>query len=145
MTTYSYWRGALLATLCAGPVFISPVFVIPSLRGDGSIGGLLILIGISALFGPVISFLPILFGGHVMAQWGSRNPRARHPALWGLVGAALAALISIGLDQIERADPRIWAFFAFTGTVCALLVRFGTHWDDETPSVPTNTHEGEVK
>lgn len=147
MIDFSYWRGALLALLCAGPVFVLPLFFISlSTVGPSThIGGLIFAIIFSVPFGGVIAFLPVFFGGYWMALWGSRNPRARHPLVWGVAGALLATLGAAVLIAFARGDIRLSILFAFTGAVCALLVRFGTYWDDETPPVPTNTHEGEVK
>lgn len=147
MITFNYWRGALLATICAGPVFVFPFFLMPIPPvGPGALfSGLIALFGISILFGAVIAFLPVFFGGYFMALWGSRNPRARHPVLWGIAGAALATPIGMFLTGLERGDPRFWALFAFTGAVCALLVRLGTRWDEPAPPAPLNAHQGEEK
>lgn len=131
MINFNYWRGALLAMLCAGPVFIAPAFLmpLPPIGPGAFISGFVALIGIAILFGAVISFLPIFFGGYFMALWGSRNPRARHPALWALAGALFAAPVAAILTGLERGDAWLWALFAFTGAVCAVLVRLGTRWD----------------
>lgn len=148
MIDFNYWRGAVVAMLCAGPVCISPVvLLLPYPAGPGpTISGLTALIGISILFGAMISFLPIFFGGYFMALWGSRNPRTRHPALWSAVGAVVATVIAAVLFILNRGgDFSLGALFAFTGAVCALIVRFGTRWDDEIPPVPLKTDEGEVK
>ncbi len=133
MINFNYWRGALLATLCAGPVFIAPAFLMPlPPMGPGAfIGGFITLIGIAIMFGALIAFLPVFFGGYFMALWGSRNPRARNPALWALAGALFAVPVAVIMAGFGRGDIWIWAVFAYTGAVCALLVRYGTRWDDD--------------
>ena len=147
MISFNYWRGALLAMLCAGPVFVLPLFFVsmPSGGKGAYIGPLVFALLLSIPFGAAFAFLPVFFGGYVMALWGSRNRRARHPVLWGVAGALMATLIAAILIGLARGDVRVSILFAFAGAVCALLVRLGTRWDDDLAPAPLNAHQGEVK
>lgn len=148
MITFNYWRGALLAISCAGPVFILPLMFTstPSDENGVHFGALVFALLLSTPFGAAFAFLPVVFGGYFMALWGSRSPQARNPLVWAAAGALLAAGIALVLTLLAQADDfSLSGWFAFTGAVCALIVRFGTSWDDETPPTPMTTHEGEVK
>lgn len=64
-----------------------------------------------------------------MSRLGNAYSITRWPGFWGAAGAALAAPMSrmlMGEDGLGKAT-----LFAFTGAVCALIVRYGTRWSDD--------------
>lgn len=112
---------ALAAQQCA-PADSIPIGY-PSVELLGIVG----LVGLASAVGAVVSALPLLIGVFVMSALGRWNLGLRHPAIWALAGAAMAALLVLGGDI---ATPPALALLC-TGAVCAALARGYVHWPED--------------
>ena len=148
--SFEFAKGAGYAAVSAGPIFVLALTMESVLTGGASPRDLtvlplvlLIAIPVAIPIGAIIGTLPIALGGFIMGWLGQRYRTARRNTAWGLAGLALAlplAALLAGNPMLEHVTP-----FAFTGAVCALLVRLGTRWDAEAAAPPNHMHKGEVK
>lgn len=133
---FEYAKGAGYAAVSAGPVFVL-AFIAGALIADGIPARDLAVLPFALLFivlfgvpiGAILGTIPIAFGGFVMGWLGRRFPVARRYAAWGGAGAILALPLAALLARsatVEQTAP-----FAATGAICALIVRYGTRWDDD--------------
>lgn len=134
MTRFHYGRGAARALVCAGPSFVlllllGEIFRDPSGIDLREIWALLPILLVATVVGMVISLLPILLGGFAMSHIGARWIAARHPIAWASIGATMGMLMALLFDEAAR----FWLMlpFAMNGAACALIVRYGTRWDDD--------------
>lgn len=141
-----FYRGGLLATLLAGPIFLltlglaplaldaaRPLTLHPAVA-DGAV--MLPIAAASIVLGSVLAVMPVWLGGTTMGWIAARNPGLAHPAFWSLVGAAITAAAAIALDFAP--DTPIGFALIATGAICATIVRYGTRWSDE--SAPLTPH-----
>ena len=133
---FSYGFGAALALFAAGPTFILSLILGTLLTGPignfGTLGGFLAVAVFSIPFGMVLGALPISLGGFVMGYLGVSDALYRHYGVWGCAGAivALPMPVLLGFDT----EWESMSLFAFTGAICALIVRYGTRWSEEKPT-----------
>lgn len=130
---FRYRFGAALALLAAGPVFLLSLMLITLLTSPthselGSLNGLLVVAMFSIPFGIAFGAIPILLGGLVMGWLGVDVKCSRHPIIWGLTGALAAQPMALVIFDGLKDAP---VLFAFTGAICALIVRYGTRWSDD--------------
>ncbi len=64
-----------------------------------------------------------------MGWAAARNVGLMHPAIWAIAGGASAAAAALALDP-QAESPVTFALIA-TATLCALIVRYGTRWSDD--------------
>lgn len=122
--------GATAATFAAGPSFViigmavdygtEPVHPF----GVDGLGVIIIFLPFASLFGVFLAFLPIVAGASLLGAVGRNNAGVRLPAFYMLAGAGAGA--SIG--TVGGAAGA--AVMATVGTICALICRWGTHWQD---------------
>lgn len=124
MQRFHYASGAAFALLAAGPLFVLPMMFIPGV-------GLMVFFAmpIAILIGAMIAAIPVVGGGFLMGWLGVRNEAMRNPLGWGGAGALLALVIAIMFGAAQEA-PAL-SLFLFTGISCALIVRYGTRWSDD--------------
>lgn len=81
------------------------------------------------VIGAVGAALPAWLGGAVMARASAGNVGLRHPACWAIAGGAMVAMpvAALGEDSFQYTGLALIA----TGAICALLVRYGTRWSDD--------------
>lgn len=138
--TYQFARGSRTACLSAGPVFaamllFTAVFESPAAAVSIDIQWIEVLFGILVMIMPLIliggllAFFPVWLGSNLMAWAGEYNIGLRHPAIWGIAGGSIAAM-PVALLDAGAAAPFSTALIA-TAAICALLVRYGTRWDDD--------------
>ncbi len=138
MPRVSYAGGVVRALLAAGPIFLGVlmigVFLFYPQHGPSGweFLGLIPLLMMSVAVGLILSLIPILIGSFLMATAGINAPWTRLPALWALVGALLAniATLAIGNNPFVF-DPALFTLFGLTGAICALIIRYGTRWSDD--------------
>lgn len=121
--------------MSAGPIFVlafamETLIIGGAAQRDLAILPLVLLIAtpVAIPIGAIVGTIPIALGGFIMGWLGQRHPMARRNAVWGFAGLVLAlpfAALLAGTSMLEHVTP-----FAFTGTVCALIVRYGTSWSD---------------
>ncbi|MBX3594071.1 hypothetical protein [Sphingomonas sp.] len=134
MKSFTYWRGATLAILLAGPCMLAVItlnellFPEPPITQGGFTVGPLVAVPIAVVVGVPSSAIPVLAGGWTMGALGRSRRWARHPASWALAGAILSWPLALFFDK--GSVPIVIAQFALTGAICALVVRFGTRWSD---------------
>lgn len=134
MTHFYYRFGAALALVSAGPSFVLLLLLGQigrnPLAGDLSeLWQIFPLLLVTVIPGMVIAFLPILLGGLAMAYAGARSTSARHPIVWAGAGAILGMLMAFLFDDTARSG--LVLPFLLNGAICALIVRYGTRWSDE--------------
>ena len=141
-----FFRGGFVATLLAGPIFLSSLGLAPlaldaarpmalhPVVADGAV--MLPITAASIVLGAILAVMPVWLGGTAMGWIAARNPGLAHPAFWALVGAVIAAAAAIALD-FPPDTPIGFALIA-TGTICATIVRYGTRWSDD--SAPLTPH-----
>jgi hypothetical protein len=142
---FSFFRGGLIATIGAGPIFLmmfglalwthAPGEAINLNMNAQDQAALLPMLAASLVFGALLAVLPVCIGGVAMGWAAARNAGLMHPAIWAIAGGASAAGAALPFDpQIE--SPFAFAMIA-TGALCALIVRYGTRWsDDNAPLTP---------
>ena len=129
---FKYCFGAALALLAAGPAFILSLILSTALTSpiQGELGAFTSLLAFAIFsipFGVAFGAIPILLGGWAMGWLGVDVRWSRHPVTWGLAGALAAQPMTlIVFSGLEDAP----VLFAFTGAICALIVRYGTRWSD---------------
>ena len=128
MTEVHSTRGVRFALLGAGPIFVTALAIShPILAGeDGSPWLLLILppfILVTVVFGAFLATLPVLVSTHFILWLSGRSVKARHPVVWAAIGAMLGLATGLATGCVLP--------LAATGATCALLVRYGTRWDDD--------------
>jgi hypothetical protein len=134
--SFEYAKGAGYAAVSAGPIFVLAFAMETLITGRASPRDLavlplvlLIAIPVAIPFGAIAGTIPIALGGFIMGWLGQRHRTARRNTAWGFAGLVLAlplAALLLGASMLEHVTP-----FAFTGAVCALLVRYGTRWNDD--------------
>lgn len=136
---FRFYRGGFVATLAAGPVFLLTLALAPlvleagepfsldPIAQDGAV--MLPIAAASIVLGSVVSIIPIWLGGTAMGWISARNAGLTHPAIWAIVGAAASAASASALD-FSLISPVGLALIA-TGAICALIVRYGTRWSDD--------------
>jgi hypothetical protein len=140
-----FYRGGFVATLAAGPIFLSTLGLAPLALDparsmalhpvvvDGAV--MLPVTAASIVLGSVLAALPVWLGGTAMGWIAARNPGLAHPAAWALVGGATTAAAAAALDFAP--DTPIGFALIATGAMCATIVRYGTRWsDDSAPPTP---------
>ena len=134
---FEYAKGAAYAILSAGPIFLLAFAIGVLATGEGSwrdlsvwLLGLPIILLVAIPVGAIIGTIPIAFGGFVMCWLGQRYRIARHPAAWGLAGSILALPLAMALP-LPSSVLELIAPLAATGAICALIVRYGTRWSDD--------------
>ncbi|WP_343519855.1 hypothetical protein [Sphingomonas sp.] len=122
MQRFHYATGAAIAMAAAGPLFLIPIAF--------SVGPMAFLaIPLAIPIGAVIAAIPVIVGGFLMGSLGTQHDATRKPFAWGGAGALLALAIARIFDAIP--DPLFTGGFIFTGICCALIVRYGTRWDED--------------
>jgi hypothetical protein len=122
------------ASLAAGPVFMVVTLYGEQLQpgpwgvlgSDPDLRAVLAAIVAASFVGTIVSFLPNLIGVYAMGRLGGRNVGLRHPAIWGLGGAALAAIPFV----LSDAPDAIVQAVAGVGAGCALVARLFVTWRD---------------
>lgn len=100
----------------------------PTQSGLDALGSLVAFAMFSIPFGVTFGAIPILLGGLVMGWLGVDVRCSRHPVIWGLAGVLAAQPMALVIfDGLEDAP----ILFAVTGAICALIVRYGTRWSDD--------------
>lgn len=134
MTRFHYGHGAALALVAAGPSFmllllVGQLLYDPTGTDLTELLALLPVLLIATVVGMVISLLPVLLGGLAMGYLGVLSVGARHPVLWAAAGAGLGALMGFAFDSARTS----WLVLPFllNGAICALIVRYGTRWSDD--------------
>jgi hypothetical protein len=134
-----FYRGGFIATLAAGPVFLlslgfAPLaldaprpIALPLTAAEGAV--MLPIMAASIVLGSMLSVMPVWLGGTAMGWIAARNPGLAHPASWALVGGATTAAAAMALD-FAPSTPIGFALIS-TGAICALIVRYGTRWSDD--------------
>ena len=135
--TGSRAAGIILASVCAGPVFVISVCLAtlygmlprPMAVSAETMGLFAALLAASLPFGGVIAILPNLFGTLVMAALAESEEWARTPCVWMLAGAVIGLGIALPLGT---GDPdRFFAFgFVITSAISARLCRTFLRWTD---------------
>jgi len=133
---FEYAKGAAYASLSAGPIFLLALAIGALVTGEWAwrdFAVLLLSLPLVLLFaipaGAIIATLPIAVGGFVMSWLGQHYPGTQNGGVWGLAGAVSAlplATLLAGSSFLEFV-----AHFAATGVICALIVRYGTRWSDD--------------
>jgi hypothetical protein len=138
MKRVEYAGGVIRALLAAGPVFLITILigaVILKSPDTIQVWELLYLIPLlmaSVAFGLMISLVPILTGTAVMATAGIYWSWTRGRSIWAAAGASLGMMMVLPFGNSGGAvDWGSLALFAITGAICALIVRYGTRWSDE--------------
>ena len=136
MRSFNYVRGAAISVVAAGPVFALALVAsaspgqLPSFAELGSPAiALPFILLLSVIWGVLIATIPVLAGGLAMAWLGNRFTVIRRPSIWALAGAATAMPLPLPFGYFSI--PELLLPFAVTGAICALIVRYGTGWDDE--------------
>ncbi|MCW4460375.1 hypothetical protein OK349_01535 [Sphingomonas sp. BT-65] len=135
MKTFRYARGSAIALLSAGPIFLTTLLIAMVVIGpqDGEVVGILLGIIPAAIiaipFGVILGAIPILLGGFVMGNLGAQWPASRHPLFWAIAGGLMALPMPVLLHL--DSGWQIIALFFFVGSACALIVRYGTRWSDD--------------
>ena len=134
MTHFYYRFGAALAMVSAGPSFV--LLLLLGQIGRNPLGGdldepwqIFPLLLMMVIPGMAVAFLPILLGGLAMAYVGTRSTSARHPVIWAGAGAILGMLMAFLFDGTARSG--LVLPFLLNGAICALIVRYGTRWSDD--------------
>lgn len=137
---YQFARGRWISCLSAGPVFaaallFTAVFESPAAtviidvhRGE-IVGGILMMAPPLVLIGGLLAVFPVWLGSNLLASAGERNIGLRHPAIWAIAGGAMAAIPKAALDAGTISS--FGTALIVTGAICALIVRYGTRWSDE--------------
>lgn len=134
MTHFHYRFGAALAMVSAGPSF-GLLLLLGQIARDplgGELNELWLIFPLLLMMvipGMVVAFLPILLGGLAMAYCGTRSTSTRHPIVWAGAGATLGILMAFLFDDTARSG--LVLPFLLNGAICALLVRYGTRWEDD--------------
>lgn len=138
MKRVEYAGGVIRALLAAGPVFLITILVgAVILKTPDAIQGwellyLIPLLMASVAFGLMISLVPILTGTAVMATAGIYWSWTRGRSIWAGAGALLGMIMILPFGNSGGAvDWGSLALFAITGAICALIVRYGTRWSDD--------------
>ncbi|RSU60126.1 hypothetical protein DAH55_12115 [Sphingomonas koreensis] len=134
MMHFNYRFGAALAMVSAGPsfallLFLADMILDPFGIEPSTLWTLFPVVLIAVIPGMAIAFLPILLGGFGMAYFGTRSTSARHPITWAVAGAILGMLMAFLFD--DSAQSGLVLPFLLNGAICALIVRYGTRWDDD--------------
>lgn len=137
----SFYRGGLVATLAAGPLFLLMLGLAVIVTGAGEaidvdpggkmLGPLLPILAASLVIGAFLAVLPVCIGGTVMGWVAARNIGLAHPAIWAMAGGGAMAGGLLPFGAIG--DSPVSIALIATGTICALIVRFGTRWSDANP------------
>ncbi|WP_447724540.1 hypothetical protein [Sphingomonas koreensis] len=124
MQRFHYASGAAIALFAAGPLFLLPMMFISGV-------GLMVFFAmpIAIPIGAMIAAIPVIGGGFLMGWLGVRNEAMRNPVAWGGAGALLALVIAAMFGATQ--EPALIGLFLFPGISCALLVRYGTRWSDD--------------
>lgn len=135
MIGFHYRCGAALALVSAGPAFILLLLVAAVVISPQEGETVAALIGalpaaiISIPFGAILGAIPIMVGGLLMGNLGVVSRASRHPLPWAAAGGSMAlpmpVLLNIGTEW------GLYGLFALTGAICALIVRYGTRWSDD--------------
>ncbi len=133
-----------LAILSAGPTFLlgllfgaaatapdEAIAINEAVDQPGFVVGILAVVGLSSLFGAVLSLMPNLIAGGIMKWLGESNLGMRLPVMWSLVGGLAAGTPAYMLMGANSQSPSIAFAFAFTGAVCGLIVRWRIRWDND--------------
>ncbi len=139
MKRVEFCGGVAMAVFAAGPIFIMSWIVLrlfyqpPNTLADfQDIFLALVAVPIAIPLGALISLIPTLVGGTVMALLGARHPTTRRPLVWAFAGASLSALILAPFNSIlQPAAAGMFIWFGVIGAICALIVRYGTRWSDD--------------
>ncbi|MCR5872131.1 MULTISPECIES: hypothetical protein [unclassified Sphingomonas] len=134
MRRVTYLGGVARAVLAAGPIFVLAVTFGSLLVDPGAFDPIWLftiipVLMMSIAIGMLISAVPIVVGGAAMAFAGVKWPRTRGREIWAGAGAMLGMALVLPLDI--PGTPSSWehyALMAFTGGICALIVRRGTYW-----------------
>lgn len=134
MPPFRYGFGAGLALLAAGPVFALLLILGMSASSTGTDNTTnwfvlsLMMLPFALIFGLILGILPIVFGGLLMGWLGARAVWTRHPMIWATIGGVIGLLMALPFNWH---DAQLSIMFALTGAVCALIVRYGTRWSDD--------------
>lgn len=133
-SSFHFSLGAGLAISCAGPVFLTLLWlgelvIVGHSAWIGSIGSFFTLLPLAVIVGAVLGAVPIVLGGLIMGHLGTDIPDSRRYIVWAIAGMIVAQLIQLVLGL--PFTMALCALFQGTGTICALIVRYGTRWSDD--------------
>lgn len=133
MRTNSTASGVAVATLLAGPVFMT-ILALTIVAKDGVtsdiVSNLLLFLLVSVPFGAIAAILPNVLGSRLLAAAGQANVAFRLPVMWLLAGAAAGAMIGMAFANANGAGDGPIALMAAVGAIEASLCRLFTRWDD---------------
>lgn len=138
-----FFGGALLASVAAGPIVLTPFAVIGLLPSRPEITAseiqyLPLILMLGTAFGFVVSFVPNMVGAGLLACAGTRSRAARHWIVWAVAGFALGSLVgAVMFQRLVAANTALGG----VGMLCAIICRWRTRWIDEADDVdcPTAT------
>ncbi len=143
-----FWTGAALAILAAGPIFvvISAIELVVTSAIDRSLDysqsvdaifGMLFIVFLATVFGPLFAILPVLLGHSTMVWIGKRTPESRKMWIWMGVGAAIILLPAIPLGGFDS-EGGYWFAPALTVTaiISAAICFRHTNWEPELAAPP---------
>lgn len=137
--SYQFARGGWIACLCAGPVFAASLVFATMLESPSPValdaqwgmiaGGALVMIMPVIVIGMLLAFFPVWLGAKLLAWAGSANIGLRHPAFWAIMGGAIPGSLLPVIDL--GSDRHFGTALIATGAICAVIVRYGTRWSDD--------------
>jgi len=138
MKRVEFCGGVAMAVFAAGPVFVMTWIIAalivqtPATAAEWTmIFWLLCMLLVAVPVGAAISLIPNLLGGALMAALGVGYPATRKREIWAIAGTILAMAFAAPFIGFEPAMLPLYLLFAFTGAICALIVRYGTRWSDD--------------
>ncbi|WP_439538286.1 hypothetical protein [Sphingomonas sp.] len=140
MKRFQFGWGVVMATFAAGPILaatwiVDSVIFEPPATPSALLNLLaaMIAVPLTALVGAPFSLIPNLIGGAGMAALGASYPATRQRKIWAMAGAILAMAVagSYIYLPLQKDTLSLYARYAITGAICALIVRYGTRWSDE--------------
>lgn len=131
---------ALKASAAAGPIAIFVLLMGQIVSGEtlairigptevGNAMGMAVWFSIGAM---IVALIPNILGTTLMGWLSARNLGLRHPAAWGLVGAAAIGFPAIAVNGAGSADT---AALAAIGALNALVCRTGVRWARGSPTI----------
>ena len=125
---------AFKASVAAGPIAICVLLMGQMLSGEtlairmapteiGNVVGMAMMFSVIAA---IVALIPNILGATIMGWASARNLGLRHPAAWGLVGAAVMGIPGMLADG-GGASPDAAALAAM-GAMNALVCRLGVKW-----------------
>jgi hypothetical protein len=135
----NYGRGAMLASLAAGPAFVAcyalaiwaaapPETYSASGVEINEIGGAIGGLFVAVLFGFIVSIVPNIVGAWFVHGLAIGNAAFRLPVAWALAGAGAAGLPFVFAGDLGTLGQPLGMAFALTGASCALVAQRFTTW-----------------